>query len=235
MQKRQKRQRRMTAGGKAAAQPPALPAAAAPEPSAADNSGEAAGQVADAWQRWLCPDNPAIFAFVLQSMPAHIVTTMRSVDPAAMFPEHFPDRLPTPVMDAWSSLWRQPAAAQPAQPGAAQPVVQPAAAQPAAAQPLLQPAALPPQQEQPAAAGDADAGSAASDDGSEEDDEGLPSCHSSNPCYGCSWCYDNVALPLYSCYSGSSDSERVQPGKRITWRGAIAQAGALRAVVAEGL
>ncbi|PRW56089.1 hypothetical protein C2E21_5072 [Chlorella sorokiniana] len=239
-QARQKRQRRITRGGKparrAASPPPAPPtagnngapaaaaAAAAAEAGPAPAAQDAEDPNLDAWRDYFFPQQPALWAFALSFMPAETMATMQRMHPSAVFPEHYPDRLPPGlglemVPGAGPLPQLRPAAAAGPEAAAAD------------AAPQQQQQQQHSQQQQPApprAAAGAAAGAAAA-----PYRQLPPECCGG---YGISGGYSGGcdAYSSTGCYcSGdgycsTSPDDRMQPGKHIMWRGAIEHADPVR-------
>ncbi|KAL4457669.1 hypothetical protein ABPG75_012534 [Micractinium tetrahymenae] len=239
---RQKRQRRITAGGKAADAalcPPLAPpvnnaAEAAAAPAAVSEAESDALEAA--WGDYLCAGQPAVWAFLKPTLPEDVLRVMRWHHPAAVFPAYFPHSLPpgVPQLPALelppATEAVPPAAAGPApvpvlRPAGGPPLPLPAVAQaaPHQQQHQEQPAAIPrlvPAAPQPAASGHADGGAAEATSSGQavswSADVGYSSGGVSTQHCWCSECF-----PLGSYYTESPESTRMEPGKRISWRAAL--------------
>lgn len=253
-QARQKRQRRITRGGKAASRaaspPPAPPtagnngaaAAAAAEPALAAQQHAEAPNL-DAWRDYFFPQQPALWAFALSFMPAQTMATMQRLHPSVVFPEHYPDRLPpglglelVPGAGPLPQL-RPAVAAQPA-PAAA------AVAQQQQRQGQQQQGQQGHQQDQgpscAAAASDAPLSEAPSSSSQLSDSllsesSGGTLCMCAECCGGygisggfsggCDAYCSSTGCYCSDGYCSTSPDDRMQPGKRIMWRGAIEHSG----------
>lgn len=212
-------------------------------PPAASISAQAeAESLETAWVDYLCAGHPAVWAFLVPTLPAYLVDLMQRHHPAAAFPSHYPHSLPPNVpqlraLEPPPAAQAAPAAAAVAapvpvlRPAGGPPLPLPVAAQaaalpeqlPAAAIPRLVPAALHPAAAEPQANADSSEASSIgpSDILSEFDmfsDGGdlLSSGLSMQQC----WCSE--CCPLGSCsYTESPESVRLQPGRRISWRGVL--------------
>ncbi|KAL4442945.1 hypothetical protein ABPG77_008436 [Micractinium sp. CCAP 211/92] len=255
LRQRQKRQRRITAGGKAAGavlqappKPPPLNNAGgrsgpAALPLAASTSAQAeAESLETAWVDYLCAGQPAVWAFLMPTLPAYLVDLVQRHHPAAVFPSHYPHSLPpnVPQLQALEPPPATQAAPAAAAVAAPVPVLRPAGGPPLplpvvahaaappeeppeAAIPRLVPAALHPAAAEPEADSDgSEASSIGPSDMLSEFDmlSGQGDLLSSGLSMQQCWCSE--CCPLGSCsYTESSDSARLQPGRRISWRGVL--------------
>lgn len=241
LRQQRKRQRRITAGGKAAG----ATLQAAPEPPPPLNNAERrsspavvqaeADSLVSAWGEYLCAGQPAVWAFLLPTLPANVLDVIRQRHPADMFPDQYPHSLPPGIPQLPPLELLLPAQEAPAAEAAAAPVpvlrpaggpplqlplVVPAAAQPeelpAAAVPRLVPADSQPAAAEPDARADGSEASSSGQAGSVSEAAGFSSDDGEGHCW-CSECY-----PLGSCsYTDSPQSTRVEFGRRISWRAAL--------------
>lgn len=234
-----------TAGNNGAA---AAAAAAEPAPAGAQQDAEAPNL--DAWRDYLFPQQPALWAFALSFMPPPTLATMKALHPSVVFPAHYPDRLPPglglDLVPGAGPLPQLRPAAQPAA-GAA------AAAAAAGAAPQQQQQHAGPSWAGGGAAADASADVAAAASYSQlppgepfseqpsssslvSDSSGGSLCMCEECCGGRSlssghssgwggYCSSGGCYTSGDGYCSTSPDDRMQPGKRIMWRGAIAHAG----------
>ena len=195
------------------------------------------------WREWICPGNPEVWSW-LQSRQPQCLEEMRRLHPADVFPRHFlhsrppgMEHLPLqhiPGLQAPAVLpTLRPAAPQPVDAVAPQPEQRQQQQQQPQQQPQQPLAPQQPQQQEqqpqvPAvqpqvpAAQLMDANMDEQLCGMFEEESSEDVC-----CCDCSDCCRDSDRSSYDCgYTTSPESERRQPGKRITWRGAIAHAGA---------
>lgn len=244
LRQRQKRQRRITAGGKAAsavlhAPPEPLPlnnannhpaAAAAAEPAAATAAQAEADSLEGAWGDYLCVGQPAVWAFLKPTLPGLLLQLMRRHHPADVYPSHYPHTLPPGVPQLTAMKLLHASEAAPGVAGAAAPVLP--VLRPAGGPPLPLPVPTQPAQqpeEQPAAAIPrlVPAALPSADPG---DDETISSGQADtfSDCGGCSGavdvqrCWCSECCPPSSCsFTESPDSSRVRLGRRISWRATL--------------
>jgi hypothetical protein len=173
-----------------------------------------------AWSTYVCPGNPGLWASAKPMLPEVAQWVMQRLHPSDMFPAYYP-ALPPGFVNGTAQI------------PLVVPVLRPAAAAPAAAAATQEQQAVAAQQavatkseaEQPRAAAEPLAAAASARAAWFEDDKQDEELSADASLLDSSCC---CCLQCCGYYDSSPESEKVQPGKRIKWRCAIATADPVR-------